>query len=123
MAEEFLSTGMVHAHAILEKWERLSDVSITYVQKYLNDQEDKNVQNEYISLMLDIWKHLYPKVKDRNDFGDDIKNAFEDFKKFRKNPKSITADEKSVEEFMAMEEHMAIVLEKLKITDFEVGKK
>lgn len=121
--QQFMSTAQIHAQVILDKWERLSDLSVALLENHLNSTEDKNALNSYIALLFDLWAQLYPKVKDRDTFGDDIKAAFEDFKAYRKKPRAIALNDKSIEDLLAMQEHIAIVLEKLHITDFEVGMK
>jgi len=110
-------------------WDELSSVSIMMTQNYLNGVEDKSNFNLYISILSELWKQLAPHVRERGDYGAEVKAAFENFRKLRRNLGTIaeTTDRdtqrKYIEQLMDLEENIGIVLEKLHITDFEVGRK
>lgn len=111
---DIMPSGVAYAYSLLNSWEEIRQIREQFRENYLAGRLDPQLTNLYISKLTSFWLELYPKIKSREEFGD-LSTEFELYKESYLEPRCL-ADVSKLD--LLLREAM----EKLKITDFEIGR-
>lgn len=113
-SNDIMPSGMAYAYSLLNSWEEIKQIREQFRENYLSNQLDPALVNLYISKLTSYWLELYPKMKARDEF-EDLAGRFEKYKDSYTDPKTLT-------DVFELELLLREAIEKLKITDFEIGR-
>lgn len=117
MGEELAPSGQAYTYTLLNKWEQIIELAEIYRKNLLFGREDQHTQVEYVAKLTRLWLEFVPKVKGRDEFGD-IVPEFESFRKYYLNP-NLLLQQGGADDIFRLEELIRIILERLRVTQFE----
>lgn len=107
-----------YAYSVLTKWEDVSILGEEVRKNYICGVMDQELLMEYVSKLISLWKEMYPKVKDRSDFGEETTKEFMAFERFYDDPLEIFRGDNLITVFK-FEKCLRWILEKVGLTKFE----
>ena len=79
---ELLDTGDEYKRFLLERLELISDLSVSLRKSYTENRANREDHHNLVSLSIEMWEQLYPKVKNTS-----LEKEFKKFLPFYENPR------------------------------------